>query len=356
MLRDSDSCLRSLVPRRICIIKPSALGDVVQSLPLVPALRRRFPDAAIDWVVNRELTPLLDGHPGLAEVIPFDRRGSWKNFARLLSDLRKREYDVVFDLQGLLRSAAMTLATGAKLRIGMQTAREGSGWACHCTPPGTGWQIPAHERISNLAKGLELEMRPLESGLHIPPAARSWAVTRLQALPRPILAVHAGAGWETKRWPADKFAEVARRFAGSVVTVGSRSEAPLAAPIIAAASSAGRHPPLDLAGATSLPQLAALLEQVDLVLSNDSGPMHLAAAAGTPVVGVFTCTSPILSGPAGVEHQLVATSVACAASYCKRCPNRGPRHLACFEELSADRVWQAVCSLCDRISTARHSA
>jgi lipopolysaccharide heptosyltransferase I len=355
-LRGPVSQLKSLAPRRICIIKPSALGDVVQSLPLVPALRRRYPDAAIHWVINRDFAPLLEDHPDLAEVIPFDRRGSWRNFVRLLRDLRRRDFDLVFDLQGLARSALMTLATGARCRIGMQTAREGSSWACHGTLPDTGWQIPAHRRVANVIAALEVEPSPTESGLHIPPAARTWAQSRLQALPRPILAIHAGAGWETKRWPAEKFAEIARRFGGSIVTVGSRGEAPLAAPIIAAVSSAGNHAALDLAGLTSLPQLAAVLEQVDLVLSNDSGPMHLAAAAGTPVVGVFTCTSPILSGPAGMQHQLIATSVPCAASYCKHCPQQGPLHLACLEELSVDRVWQAVQRVCGQVSPVRHSA
>src|SRR6185295_18885478 len=98
-LRDPLSQLRSLAPRRICIIKPSALGDVVQSLPLVPALRKRFPDVAIHWVINRDFASLLEGHPGLAEVIPFDRRGSWRDFASLLRKLREREFDVAFDLQ-----------------------------------------------------------------------------------------------------------------------------------------------------------------------------------------------------------------------------------------------------------------
>lgn len=328
----------------------------MQTLPLVPALRRRFPEAAIHWVINRGFAPLLEGHPDLAEVIPFDRSGAWRDFLVLLRDLRRRKFDLAFDLQGLARSALMTLATGAPCRVGMQTAREGASWAVHRSLPDTGWEIPAHRRIANVIDALELEESPSESGLNIPTPARIWARGRLQSLPRPILAIHAGAGWETKRWPPEKFAEIARRYPGSVVTVGSSPEAALAAPIVAAANGTGRRSALDLCGATTLPQLAAVLEQVDLMLSNDSGPMHLAAAAGTPVVGVFTCTSPYISRPAGSNHRLVATEVDCAASYCKRCPHRGDAHLACLQELSVERVWRAVESIGALTLPDRHSA
>lgn len=343
--------------KRIGIIKPSALGDVVQSLPLLAALRGRFPEASISWVIRRDLAGLLHGHPYLADVIPFDRRGGLSDLVRLLGDLRRRRFDLVLDLQGLLRTAAMTWASRAPVRIGLQTAREGAGWACHTTVPGTGWDVPAHARCRSIAEALGITEPLTDSGLWISSAARDWAREALQNLPRPILAIHAGAGWETKRWPVEKFAAVAGRFAGSVVAVGSRSEEPLAARIVASA----RTGALNVAGRTSLPQLAALLESADLMLSNDSGPMHLAAAAGTSVVGVYTCTSPTISGPippgpGKTSHQLVATTVECAASYCKRCPQHGERHHACFAEISIERVWQAVESVSQRQATQRHSA
>ncbi|HTI49753.1 MAG TPA: glycosyltransferase family 9 protein [Planctomycetaceae bacterium] len=354
-LRLPASEIASITARRICIIKPSALGDVVQSLPLLPALRRRFPEATIDWVINGDFAGLLDGHPELANVIPFDRRGSWRDFVRLLRHLRQRQYDLVFDLQGLLRSAIMTLATGAPYRVGLETAREGAGWASHVTVPGTARDIPAHQRFRAIVAALGAASLPSDSGLFIPAKARAWARETLQSLPRPILAIHAGAGWETKRWPAEKFAEVAGRFSGSVVAVGSRGEAALAARIVAKGAGSGRSA-LDLAGATNLSQLAAVLENVDVMLSNDSGPLHLAAAAGTPVVGIFTCTSPVISGPSGSGHELVTTTVPCAASYCKRCPQRAPAHMACLQEVSVERVAQAVERICERLPMRRHSA
>jgi ADP-heptose:LPS heptosyltransferase len=127
----------------------------------------------------------------------------------------------------------------------------------------------------------------------------------------------------------------------------------LGGPIIEAARSQNR-PAINLAGETTLKQLAVLMGAAEAVVSNDSGPMHLAAAMGTPVVGIFTCTSPILSGPAGSSHELISTAVPCAASYHKRCPLHGPSHLACLAEVPVDRVWNALLRILGRrMPTAR---
>jgi hypothetical protein len=169
IMKCAVSQLSSLDARRICIIKPSALGDVVQSLPLLPALRRRFPQAQVHWVINREFVGLLEGNSALAEVIPFDRRGTWRDFIRLLIELRRRRFDLVFDLQGLLRSAAMTLATGAAVRIGLETAREGAGRACQLVVPGTDWSVPAHQRCKITD--------PLQLGTHVKTGSQRAQIT-----------------------------------------------------------------------------------------------------------------------------------------------------------------------------------
>src|SRR5947209_1189936 len=121
--------------RRIALIKPSALGDIIHSLPVLTALRHRYPDAHISWVVNRGYAPLLEGHPDLNEVLPFDRKlsragllGRLNNYGRFVGALRERRFDLVIDLQGLFRSGLMALASGAPRRVGLSTAREGARW------------------------------------------------------------------------------------------------------------------------------------------------------------------------------------------------------------------------------------
>jgi lipopolysaccharide heptosyltransferase I len=327
--------------QRICLIKPSALGDIVQTLPLLGILRQRYPTATVSWVIRRDLADLITGHPDLAEIIPYHRDGSLLQLWSLLALLRHRRFDLVFDLQGLLRTAFMTLATGAPLRVGLETAREGSWLACNAILPESGRDVPAHRRYWRVAEALGLGH--LMPATFVPTTAtdENWLADQLRRLPRPVMAIHPGARWVTKRWPIEKFTEIARRFPGSVVVVGTPGEQ-LAGTRIAEAVTRERRPALNLAGQTTLKQLACLLRSADLMVSNDSGPMHLAAGLGTPVVGIFTCTSPVISGPAGTQHELVSTSVACAAGYHKTCPQRGTGHLACLGDLSIERVWNAV--------------
>ena len=111
--------LSSLEPKRICLIKPSALGDVVQTLPLLPVLKECYPDATISWVINKNFADLLTGHPLIDELLIFDRRGSWSSWWELLKSLRARKFDLVFDLQGLFRTGVMTAATRAPIRVGL---------------------------------------------------------------------------------------------------------------------------------------------------------------------------------------------------------------------------------------------
>lgn len=363
----SDLC--HLTPQRICIIKPSALGDVVQALPLLPILKTRFPAASITWVINRELKDLVVDHPHVDEVICFDRRGTWSNRWHVLRALRSRRFDLVFDLQGLLRSAVMTVATGARVRIGLQTAREGAFLATNCTIPDTGRNVPAHARLWRIAEVLGLANAPRRVQIATSAVEQSWAQSLLLSLPRPVVAVHPGAGWATKRWPIEKFASLLTRctqtWGGSTILLGSFGERAevgrlegLLREAVGSIDSAALNL-VNLAGQTTIKQLAELLTRVDLTISNDSGPMHLAAELGTPTLGLFTCTSATRSGPAGQQHELVSTTVDCAASYCKKCPNRGPQYLACLQELDVERAWHALRRLItkNQIPTSiRHAA
>lgn len=356
IMRPVLSDLNTIEARRICVIKPSALGDVVQSMPLLGVLRSRFPDAQISWIINRELSELLLGHSTGVELIPFDRRGGWSGAARLARSIwRQRPFDLTLDLQGLMRTGLMTAATSAPIRVGLETAREGANLACNLVLPDTGPELAAHARYWRIAESLGVGHLPRRFEMGVPDAARIWWRNVESRLPRPLVGVQPGARWATKRWPAEKLAEVARRthrlYGGSVVVLGTAGEKPLGQIVTEHLQSAGIAA-LDLCGATTLKQLAALLADLDLLLCNDSGPMHLAAELGTRVAGVFTCTSPRISGPAGAGHECIATALPCAAGYHKLCPRTGNGHLECFDEVTVDRVWQAVQRSLDRVAAA----
>ena len=257
--------LQEVDARRICVIKPSALGDVVQALPVLPALRRRFPRARISWIISSSLAPLLEGHPDLDEVIPFERYGSLNDWRKLLTRLRRSRFDLVFDLQGLLRSGLMLLATRASLRVGLESAREGSLWGCHFLIPGTDLSVPAHLRGRRVVDALGLANFSTELRLGISRSERDWAARQLAPLGGPALAIHPGASWKTKRWPPERFAAVAskaiRRFGLSPVVLGSPDEQPLAGQFAQVVSQLTPHARLvNLAGQTTLKQLAAVLE------------------------------------------------------------------------------------------------
>lgn len=336
-------------PRNICIIKPSALGDIVQAMPVIPTLREAFPNARISWVIKRELRDLLTGHPDLFEVIecPAAKLSAWLKF---FSELRSRKFDLVLDLQGLFRTALMTVATGARLKAGLQTAREGSRFSVHYLLQNTSRAVPATVRYHRIAEELGRDDVPETAHIPIPPEVEDAVSRCLSSDGRMLVTIHAGAQWVTKRWPPEKFAEIALRVVNEwnarIVLVGVGSELPLTQvierAILQQRSSADV---INLAGKTTLKELAGVLGRSDYVISNDSGPMHLGAAMGRPTLGIFTCTSPLRSGPPGSRNVLVSTSLPCAAGYHKICPMAGLSHHACFEETSVDRVWRGLVQL-----------
>lgn len=333
--------LDELEPRRVCIVKPSAIGDVVQSLPVLAGLKARWPQAEFAWVIHHRLAELLAGHPQLDLIIPFERgaRGirGLTSAGRLVRRLWGGDFDLTIDLQGLLRSGVMALATAAPRRVGFANAREGSPIAYTDRVPLDRVDQSAVTRYWLSAKALGCTGDPPPAVLGLTSELRAWARRQLAALPRPIVAIHPGAQWETKRWVPESFAVLAdraqREFGAGIVVVGGQGEKHLADAI----ADQLHGPTVNLAEQTSLLQLAALLEASDVTCSGDTGPMHLAAAVGSRVVAVFTCTSPILAGPYGPGHRVVVTNVACAGSYLRRCPN-----MICKAELSPERVWPAL--------------
>jgi heptosyltransferase I len=341
----SRTILTNLQAERIALIKPSALGDIVHSLPVLTALRRRFPQAHISWIVNRSYEPLLQGHPHLDETLPFDRgglRGGWRPTTRaalaFFAGLRHQRFDLVVDLQGLFRSGLMTLATGARHRVGLGSAREGAGWFyTHCVGVRSLQELHAVDRYWEVAGALGVGDTPKEFHVPITDSAHDWADERLRGLPRPWLALGVGSRWVTKRWLPEHFAALALRsqsaFGGTVVFVGTGDEAPLADLV----ASQLVYPTINLCGRTTIPQLAAVLARADAMVANDTGPLHLAAALGRPVVAPYTCTKVRLTGPYQSPATAVESRVWCQGSYLKRCSR-----MECMPELTPDRLWPVL--------------
>ncbi|MCE9564120.1 MAG: glycosyltransferase family 9 protein [Planctomycetes bacterium] len=361
-----------LEPRRIALIKPSALGDIAHSLPVLTALRIRFPSARITWVVNTAYEPLIRNHPDLTDTLPFDRgmfrRGVWKSLryaAGFAAELRRRQFDLVIDLQGLFRTGLMCLASGAPRRIGFANAREGSRhtYTQKIRVPDAD-RIHAVDRYWRVVEALGAGDIPKR--FHVPLDAAEVASVRaeLAELPRPWVAVAVGAKWLTKRWPTAHFAELLNRaqshFGGTALFVGASDDTALSQEVIAVGEPRGL-PPLasddhkttginpvahlvtrDFTGRTSLPRLAALLASCDVMLGNDTGPLHLAAALGRPCVAPYTCTKVALHGPYTGMSGGVETSVACGGSYIKTCDK-----MICMPELTPDRLWPTFAEVLD---------
>jgi lipopolysaccharide heptosyltransferase I len=345
--------------RRIAIVKPSALGDIVHAFPVLSALRMRYPRAHVTWVVNHAYEPLLNGHPDLDATMPFDRaaaKGSplaaLRNYLQFACLLRRQRFDLVVDLQGLLRSSLMAFATRAPRRVGLGSAREGATFFyTDVVPVADPDRMHAVDRCWRVAEALGVGDAPKLFRVPVPEAAREWAGQRLGGWPRPWLMLGVGARWITKRWPPGHFAKLVRtaqaRFGGTAVFVGSRDE-------VAVASAVAKEldgPVLDLAGHTALPQLAAILARADVMIANDTGPLHLAAALGRPVVAPYTCTSIVENGPYRQTSGAVETGVWCKGSYLTRCPR-----LDCMVELTPDRLWPALGKVLEQWRTFSRSA
>jgi ADP-heptose:LPS heptosyltransferase len=207
--------------------------------------------------------------------------------------------------------------------------------------------LHAVDRLLRVAEALGANVVEPRAIVALKEADCEWARQTLASLPEPRIVLNPGARWLTKRWPPEHFAEVGRKalqaWSAGLVVVGAPEDRPLAEALI---DRLGPAPVVDLCGRTSLPQLAAIARETDLFVSNDTGPLHLATAAGSRVVGIFTCTDPIRTGPYGDRAHVVASQIWCAASLCKSCDR-----LDCMDELSPDRVWRVVRRALEPVAT-----
>lgn len=329
---------------RFLLVRLGSLGDVMFTLPAVAALRESFPSAQIDWLIDRRWLPLVAGNPHVTNVIELRDRAA-ATYIQCARKLRERRYSCAIDIQGLYKSALLTRISGAPRRIGFtrEFVREAGAAALY-----TEKIAPREPHMV----GQNMELAMAAGAKRIPaqfPLSISGDATReVDALLKNMGAAHfavfsPGGGWRSKCWPAERFGEVAARVTREsglrcLVNVGPGEEE-LAQ--LAVKSSAGALQELP---AIPLDQLMALLRRASLVVAADSGPLHLAVALGTPVVGLFGPTSPARNGPYCQDDIVVRNAGAAETTY-KRRDAYSPTMLS----ITIDQVADAIVR---RLSTA----
>ncbi|MCX7970010.1 MAG: glycosyltransferase family 9 protein [Negativicutes bacterium] len=328
--------------RRILIVKLSAIGDVIHALPVATALRDQFPAARISWVVERPSYELICDHPALDEVIVFDkaacrrRGGLWRYAPGFVRGLRQRRFDLALDLQGLFKSAVIAWLSGAGVRYTVNHAREGAGWLCRPVPAGSSHIVDRYLDVARAA-GCKADRARWQFGRSEDDGRQTDQLLASCGLAgRRVAVLVPGANWPNKRWPVENYA----RLAGELVR---RGLAPLLAggagdrPLTAAIVSRAGGGVTDLAGRTSLRQLTGLLRRAALCVGGDTGPVHLAAAVGTPTVAILGPTDNRRNGPYGENSIGIEVPRDCAGCWRRRCP----RQLDCLAAVSLRQVLEA---------------
>ncbi len=335
--------------KRILFIKLSAIGDVVQTLPALEAIKKTFPDSEIDWVVEEAAAGILEGHPLIHRLLVSQRRSWFRMLLRpstaragfralrgFISGLRAVHYDIAIDFQGLLKSGIIIGLVRADRKIGFDRTRELSYLFLNERLPAYDADKHALERYLDIARYLgavdpsptctlpvERERAVMEARL-----ARVVPDGGLLAVMNPM------ARWSTKLWKEEKFARLADRLISerkaTVIFTGAAGDRDVIARILGMMSGKA----LNWAGETSLREMAALAALADVFITTDTGPMHLAAAAGGRVIALFGPTAPWRTGPHGSGHVVVRKEVACSPCFRRTC-NEGFR---CMEAITVDDV------------------
>jgi len=326
--------------RKILVVKPSSLGDVVHSLPFLNAIRKCFPKAEIHWVIAKGLEDLLEGHPMINKLIIINK-DLWKNLScagttlkeirQLFRQLSHEKYDMVVDLQGLLRSGLITAATRSPLRVGFQEAREGSK-LFYTRKVRVSRDIHAVDRYMKVAEELGCDLG--DRAFSFPLAVGVGAETGKFVNRGHYAVLVPGARWKTKIWPAESFGKVASMLPLRSVVIGSNADKTLADRVV---SQSGEKA-VSLAGETSLRGLIEIMRAAEVVITNDSGPMHIAAALDVPVVAIFGPTSPKRTGPYGAGHVVLQSPADCVPCFKRECKD----NIRCMNEITPDAVYQAA--------------
>jgi len=303
---------------KILILKPSSLGDVIHALPVLRLLKQHFRHAEIFWWIDSALAPLIEGDPDLTGIVRFERKRwckpqHWPEMLRSIHWLRAQNFDLVIDLQCLLRSGAFAWLARGKFLIGLDEAREGArgfydvavrrpsfhthavDWYLAVLPP---LGVPVHKNFTWLP-----ERPPIAAAVN-----QKWFPENSK-----LILLQPGARWLNKRWPVQHFAELVRALAqkfpdARFAVLGGKDDAPLGEYIFQAAP----EKVLNLCGTTTLPEMIEWVRRCDLLITNDTGPMHVAAAMNKPLVALFGPTAPERTGPYGQLQNVLRLDLPCS--------------------------------------------
>jgi len=322
------------------IVLLGAIGDVTRALPLLTRLRRAYPQAHIAWAVEPAAATLLDYHPALDEVLLYQRSRGTRTFLPFLRTIREHRFDLVLDLQRHLKSGLVSLWSGAPVRIGFHRSNTKEGnWLfnTHAIKAIPDFSLKLGQYLK-FADALGLPDDGIHFGLRLRPEEERHIETLLAETPRPFAAFFLGSRWPSRFWFPQATAEVARalqqEYGMGVVLVGGPAEVTFAQQV----SDAMGTVVTNLSGKTSLRDLIGIFGRARLAMGPDCGPMHIAAAAGIPVISLWGATSPIRSAPWNSEAFVIQGEAACSPCYVRRCPIGR----ACMRRITPEQVLEII--------------
>ena len=336
-------------PKNILIIKPSSLGDVIHALPVLKILKKRFPEVRLSWFINEELSGLIEENPYIDEIFLFQRK-QWKKWVsipsniieliRLIMKIRKRRFDTVIDLQGLLRSGIISFLSGSSKRLGFENAREHSPlfYTDKIVLPDK--KIHSVERYVYSVKTLGIEDEERDFTITIPGRDIDFVENFLRENKigdiNKMIIINPWARWKTKCWPIRYYISLIKKLKSKgyfPVLIGDEESKEKIEELKGVFS----DPPAFFVG-QSLKRLTGLVKKAGLMVTNDTGPMHIAAAVNTPVVAIFGPTDPCLTGPYGKGHIVIQKETGCNPCFQRECPKLHK----CMHNITVDEVFKAV--------------
>ncbi len=326
----------------ILIIKLSSIGDVVHTIPVVEVLKENYPELRIDWCIDKEASSLIEGYTKINRIIALNRK-DWKSkikdvskWAEIVKDailfskeLRREKYDIVIDLQGLLKSGIIAAICRAERKIGLNGSRECS-WIFLKEKVPVRYDQHAIDRYLEVAKYLGCPYFKWNWPTYIGEEEKKKVdgiISQINKDNHPIIAINPYARWETKLWSIEKFSDLCKRLKEKgfrPILLGSRDERGFIDKI--------EHG-INLSGFFTLKELIYLYSKVDAVISLDTGTMHIAVMSGAKVISLFGPTEPNRTGPYGKNSHVIKAGVSCSPCFKKRCEKK-----ECMDKIEVDMV------------------